>query len=136
NAAHCESPDTIDTLTRGSLERHYRVNAIAPAPWGCSPHRVRDALPERPAGMRVNQANSTELGIHQVQRHRRKVAHGAAAFPHGVDLLPQDGVDDVRGDHIATEISSVTAVAPISAKAAPAPAEVAAGPVVVAAGTA
>ncbi len=37
---------------------------------------------------------------------------------------------------IATEISSVAAVAPISAKAAPAPAEVAAGPVVVAAGTA
>ncbi|MFE1168467.1 SDR family NAD(P)-dependent oxidoreductase [Nocardiopsis sp. NPDC058789] len=31
NAAHCESPDTVDTLTYGSLERHYRVNAIAPA---------------------------------------------------------------------------------------------------------
>ncbi|QVQ52745.1 SDR family oxidoreductase [Spiractinospora alimapuensis] len=31
NAAHCESPDTVDTLTPGSLERHYRVNAIAPA---------------------------------------------------------------------------------------------------------
>ncbi|GAA3646382.1 hypothetical protein GCM10022224_006450 [Nonomuraea antimicrobica] len=31
NAAHCESPDTVDTLTHGSLERHYRVNAIAPA---------------------------------------------------------------------------------------------------------
>ncbi|WP_093173330.1 SDR family NAD(P)-dependent oxidoreductase [Sinosporangium album] len=31
NAAHCETPDTVDTLTPGSLERHYRVNAIAPA---------------------------------------------------------------------------------------------------------
>ncbi|SCL23105.1 3-oxoacyl-[acyl-carrier protein] reductase [Micromonospora pallida] len=31
NAAHCESPDTVDTLTQGSLERHYRVNTIAPA---------------------------------------------------------------------------------------------------------
>ncbi|MEU3271168.1 SDR family oxidoreductase [Saccharomonospora sp. NPDC006951] len=31
NAAHCESPDTIDTVTSGSLERHYRVNSIAPA---------------------------------------------------------------------------------------------------------
>ncbi|GAA2416386.1 SDR family oxidoreductase [Actinomadura vinacea] len=31
NAAHCELPDSIDTLTHGSLERHYRVNAIAPA---------------------------------------------------------------------------------------------------------
>jgi 3-oxoacyl-[acyl-carrier protein] reductase len=31
NAAHCESPDTIDTLTRDGLERHYRVNAVAPA---------------------------------------------------------------------------------------------------------
>ncbi|MFC5753761.1 SDR family NAD(P)-dependent oxidoreductase [Actinomadura rugatobispora] len=31
NAAHCETPDTLDTLTHGSLERHYRVNAIAPA---------------------------------------------------------------------------------------------------------
>jgi len=31
NAAHCETPDTVDTLTHASLERHYRVNAIAPA---------------------------------------------------------------------------------------------------------
>lgn len=31
NAAHCETPDTIDTLTPASLDRHYRVNAIAPA---------------------------------------------------------------------------------------------------------
>ncbi|ASR35759.1 short-chain dehydrogenase [Prauserella marina] len=31
NAAHCESPDTIDTVTRGSLERHYLVNSVAPA---------------------------------------------------------------------------------------------------------
>ncbi|GAA4985101.1 3-oxoacyl-[acyl-carrier protein] reductase [Nonomuraea thailandensis] len=31
NAAHCEVPDGVDTLTHGSLERHYRVNAIAPA---------------------------------------------------------------------------------------------------------
>ncbi|PXY20414.1 short-chain dehydrogenase [Prauserella sp. PE36] len=31
NAAHCETPDTVDALTAGSLERHYRVNAIAPA---------------------------------------------------------------------------------------------------------
>ncbi|QFG21533.1 SDR family NAD(P)-dependent oxidoreductase [Actinomadura sp. WMMB 499] len=31
NAAHCETPDDIDNLTHGSLERHYRVNAIAPA---------------------------------------------------------------------------------------------------------
>ena len=31
NAAHCEAPDTIDELSHGSLERHYRVNAIAPA---------------------------------------------------------------------------------------------------------
>lgn len=31
NAAHCESPDTVDTLTHESLGRHYRVNAIAPA---------------------------------------------------------------------------------------------------------
>ncbi len=31
NAAHCETPDTVDALTYASLERHYRVNAIAPA---------------------------------------------------------------------------------------------------------
>ncbi|PRX97404.1 SDR family oxidoreductase [Allonocardiopsis opalescens] len=31
NAAHCESPDSIDTLTADALDRHYRVNAIAPA---------------------------------------------------------------------------------------------------------
>ncbi|MFF1672545.1 SDR family NAD(P)-dependent oxidoreductase [Nocardiopsis flavescens] len=31
NAAHCETPDTVDTLTHASLDRHYRVNAIAPA---------------------------------------------------------------------------------------------------------
>jgi 3-oxoacyl-[acyl-carrier protein] reductase len=31
NAAHCESPDTIDALTPGGLRRAYEVNAIAPA---------------------------------------------------------------------------------------------------------
>ncbi|WP_416905097.1 SDR family NAD(P)-dependent oxidoreductase [Micromonospora echinospora] len=31
NAAHCESPDTVETLTAAGLARHYRVNAIAPA---------------------------------------------------------------------------------------------------------
>lgn len=31
NAAHCETPDDVDSLTAESLERHYRVNAIAPA---------------------------------------------------------------------------------------------------------
>lgn len=31
NAAHCESPDTVDTLTADGMARHYRVNAIAPA---------------------------------------------------------------------------------------------------------
>ncbi|MER6943661.1 SDR family oxidoreductase [Nonomuraea sp. NPDC000554] len=31
NAAHCESPDTIDALDAGGLRRHYEVNAIAPA---------------------------------------------------------------------------------------------------------
>ncbi|WP_280423198.1 SDR family NAD(P)-dependent oxidoreductase [Nocardia carnea] len=31
NAAHCETPDTVETLTYASMDRHYRVNAIAPA---------------------------------------------------------------------------------------------------------
>lgn len=31
NAAHCETPDGIDTFTAASLDRHYRVNAVAPA---------------------------------------------------------------------------------------------------------
>ncbi|MER7011812.1 SDR family oxidoreductase [Saccharopolyspora sp. NPDC000359] len=31
NAAHCESPDSVESLTAESLERHYRVNAVAPA---------------------------------------------------------------------------------------------------------
>ncbi|MDX3385170.1 SDR family oxidoreductase [Streptomyces niveiscabiei] len=31
NAAHCETPDDAGTLTAASLERHYRVNTIAPA---------------------------------------------------------------------------------------------------------
>ncbi|MEU3019572.1 SDR family oxidoreductase [Nocardiopsis sp. NPDC007018] len=31
NAAHCETPDTVETLTHASLERHYRVNAVTPA---------------------------------------------------------------------------------------------------------
>lgn len=31
NAAHCESPDTVDTLTAGTLERTYQVNSVAPA---------------------------------------------------------------------------------------------------------
>ncbi|NJQ05108.1 SDR family NAD(P)-dependent oxidoreductase [Streptomyces lonarensis] len=31
NAAHCESPDTVGTLTHRSLHRHFSVNAVAPA---------------------------------------------------------------------------------------------------------
>lgn len=31
NAAHCESPDVYEGLSSVGLERHYRVNAIAPA---------------------------------------------------------------------------------------------------------
>jgi len=31
NAAHCESPDVYEGLSSAGLERHYRVNAIAPA---------------------------------------------------------------------------------------------------------
>lgn len=31
DAAHCQTPDSIDTLTSDSLERHYRVDAVAPA---------------------------------------------------------------------------------------------------------
>jgi 3-oxoacyl-[acyl-carrier protein] reductase len=31
NAAHCETPDTVDTVTHASLERFHRVNSIAPA---------------------------------------------------------------------------------------------------------
>ncbi|GAA2352604.1 SDR family NAD(P)-dependent oxidoreductase [Nonomuraea africana] len=31
NAAHCETADTVDTFDAASLERHYRVNAVAPA---------------------------------------------------------------------------------------------------------
>nr|WP_246562001.1 SDR family oxidoreductase [Streptomyces roseirectus] len=31
NAEHCETPDDLESLTAESLERHYRVNAIAPA---------------------------------------------------------------------------------------------------------
>ena len=30
NAAHCESPDTVDSADFFALQRHYRVNAIAP----------------------------------------------------------------------------------------------------------
>ncbi|MFW5417201.1 SDR family oxidoreductase [Nocardiopsis sp. CNT-189] len=30
NAAHCESPDTVDTATYAALDRSYKVNAIAP----------------------------------------------------------------------------------------------------------
>lgn len=31
NAAHCESPDTILEVTAGGLDRHFAVNARAPA---------------------------------------------------------------------------------------------------------
>ncbi|GAA1113935.1 SDR family NAD(P)-dependent oxidoreductase [Nocardiopsis composta] len=30
NAAHCETPDGVDTATFAGLDRHYKVNAIAP----------------------------------------------------------------------------------------------------------
>ncbi|MGW8526511.1 SDR family NAD(P)-dependent oxidoreductase [Nocardiopsis sp. NPDC055824] len=41
NAAHCETPDTVDTLTHASLERHYRVNAVAPAVLTAEAARLR-----------------------------------------------------------------------------------------------
>ena len=42
NAAHCEVPDSVDTLTYDSLERHYRVNAVAPAVLIGEVARLRD----------------------------------------------------------------------------------------------
>ncbi|MCP3805149.1 SDR family NAD(P)-dependent oxidoreductase [Allokutzneria sp. A3M-2-11 16] len=45
NAAHCESPDTVDTLTFDGLERHYRVNAVAP---GSRPDRLDHQRRRRP----------------------------------------------------------------------------------------
>lgn len=42
NAAHCELPDDLDALTHGSLERHYRVNAVAPALLTAEVVRARD----------------------------------------------------------------------------------------------
>ncbi|MFG2611157.1 SDR family NAD(P)-dependent oxidoreductase [Streptomyces anulatus] len=43
NAAHCESPDTVDALTAAGLERHYRVNVTAPALLTSAlAHRARD----------------------------------------------------------------------------------------------
>ncbi|MFD5348881.1 SDR family NAD(P)-dependent oxidoreductase, partial [Streptomyces anulatus] len=43
NAAHCESPDTVDALTAAGLERHYRVNVTAPALLTAAlAHRARD----------------------------------------------------------------------------------------------
>ncbi|MFJ8255593.1 SDR family NAD(P)-dependent oxidoreductase [Streptomyces sp. NPDC094466] len=43
NAAHCESPDTIDALTAAGLERHYQVNVAAPALLTSElAHRARD----------------------------------------------------------------------------------------------
>ncbi|OXM65765.1 MULTISPECIES: SDR family NAD(P)-dependent oxidoreductase [Amycolatopsis] len=45
NAAHCETPDTIDALSASSLERHYRVNAVAPALLIAEVARLRGAEP-------------------------------------------------------------------------------------------
>ncbi|MFG3441004.1 SDR family NAD(P)-dependent oxidoreductase [Nonomuraea sp. NPDC047897] len=44
NAAHCESPDTIDTVTASALRRAYQVNAIAPA------LLIAELVRRRPAG--------------------------------------------------------------------------------------
>ncbi|KAA5834322.1 SDR family oxidoreductase [Saccharopolyspora hirsuta] len=41
NAAHCEVPDSVESLTEESLERHYRVNAVAPAVLIAEVARVR-----------------------------------------------------------------------------------------------
>ncbi|WP_026453914.1 SDR family NAD(P)-dependent oxidoreductase [Saccharomonospora iraqiensis] len=43
NAAHCESPDTLDTITRASLDRHYQVNTLAPAILTAEVARLRRA---------------------------------------------------------------------------------------------
>ncbi|WP_017586356.1 SDR family NAD(P)-dependent oxidoreductase [Nocardiopsis ganjiahuensis] len=41
NAAHCESPDTVESLTAPSLQRHYQVNTIAPAVLTAEAARLR-----------------------------------------------------------------------------------------------
>ncbi|MBK1786451.1 SDR family NAD(P)-dependent oxidoreductase [Prauserella cavernicola] len=52
NAAHCETPDSIGELTAEGLERHYRVNAVAPAL--LISELARRHRPERPAPCVVN----------------------------------------------------------------------------------
>lgn len=50
NAAHCESPDAYQDLSSASLERHYRVNAVAPA-------MLISALARRSAGRGTSVVN-------------------------------------------------------------------------------
>ncbi|EHR50689.1 short-chain alcohol dehydrogenase like protein [Saccharomonospora marina XMU15] len=42
NAAHCESPDSVESLNAESLWRHYQVNTIAPAVLTAEVARLRD----------------------------------------------------------------------------------------------
>ncbi|MEU8350340.1 SDR family oxidoreductase [Streptomyces sp. NPDC048845] len=53
-AAHCESPDTVDALTPEGMERHYRVNAIAPALLTGELARRADGAPGRQPPCVVN----------------------------------------------------------------------------------
>lgn len=50
NAAHCESPDVYQDLSSPGLERHYRVNAVAPA-------MLISALARRSAGRGISIVN-------------------------------------------------------------------------------
>ncbi|OEV03146.1 SDR family NAD(P)-dependent oxidoreductase [Streptomyces oceani] len=54
NAAHCASPDTIDTLTAVSLQRHYRVNVTAPALLTSELARRHDPSREAPCVVNIS----------------------------------------------------------------------------------
>lgn len=86
NAAHCESPDTVPTLTHASLERHYRVNAIAPAALITEAVRLRRG--EEPLCVVNISTDSARAFPHQIGYGTSKAALEALTRATALELAP------------------------------------------------
>lgn len=95
NAAHCESPDFYQGLSSAGLERHYRVNAVAPA-------MLISELARRSSGREVSIVN---VSTDSARAFPGQVGYGSSKA--ALDALTRGAALDLGGQGVR-----VNAVAP------------------------
>lgn len=95
NAAHCESPDVYQGLSSAGLERHYRVNAVAPA-------MLISELARRSSGREVSIVN---VSTDSARAFPGQVGYGSSKA--ALDALTRGAALDLGGQGVR-----VNAVAP------------------------